>query len=70
MSFSEADTRVKLIDPAIHKCGWTKDLKYDSYLNETTWQVGLGKLATYQGSRVQREILLAPISPISPDVPT
>lgn len=26
MSFSEADTRAKLIDPAIHKRGWTEDL--------------------------------------------
>jgi type I restriction enzyme, R subunit len=26
MPFSEADTRAKLIDPAIHKCGWTEDL--------------------------------------------
>jgi type I restriction enzyme R subunit len=26
MSFNEADTRAKLIDPAIHKCGWTEDL--------------------------------------------
>ncbi len=23
---SEADTRAKLIDPAIHKCGWTEDM--------------------------------------------
>jgi len=23
---NEADTRAKLIDPAIHKCGWTEDL--------------------------------------------
>jgi len=26
MSLSEADTRAKLIDPAIHKCGWNEDL--------------------------------------------
>lgn len=26
MSFNEADTRAKLIDPAIHKSGWTEDL--------------------------------------------
>ena len=26
MTLSEADTRAKLIDPAIHKCGWTEDL--------------------------------------------
>lgn len=26
MSYSEADTRAKLIDPAIHACGWTEDL--------------------------------------------
>jgi len=26
MGLSEADTRAKLIDPAIHKCGWTEDL--------------------------------------------
>ena len=26
MSFNEADTRAKLIDPAIHKRGWTEDL--------------------------------------------
>ncbi len=25
MNFSEADTRAKLIDPAIHKRGWTED---------------------------------------------
>jgi type I restriction enzyme, R subunit len=25
MSLSEADTRAKLIDPAIHRCGWTED---------------------------------------------
>jgi len=24
--FSEADTRAKLIDPALHQCGWTEDL--------------------------------------------
>src|SRR3990172_1263483 len=26
MSLSEADTRAKLIDPALHACGWTEDL--------------------------------------------
>jgi hypothetical protein len=26
MLLNEADTRAKLIDPAIHKCGWTEDL--------------------------------------------
>ncbi len=26
MSLSEADTRAKLIDPALHSCGWTEDL--------------------------------------------
>lgn len=26
MTFSEADTRSKLIDPAIHARGWTEDL--------------------------------------------
>jgi hypothetical protein len=26
LPFSEADTRAKLIDPAIHDCGWTEDL--------------------------------------------
>ena len=26
MPFSEADTRAKFIDPAIHACGWTEDL--------------------------------------------
>src|SRR5256714_8918980 len=26
MSFNEADTRAKLIDPALHSCGWTEDL--------------------------------------------
>jgi len=26
MSLNEADTRAKLIDPAIHKCGWTEEL--------------------------------------------
>jgi hypothetical protein len=26
MSLNEADTRAKLIDPAIHKHGWTEDL--------------------------------------------
>jgi len=26
MNFNEADTRAKIIDPAIHKCGWTEDL--------------------------------------------
>lgn len=25
MSYSEADTRSKLIDPAIYKCDWTED---------------------------------------------
>lgn len=24
--YSEADTRAKLIDPAIHKCGWSEDM--------------------------------------------
>ena len=26
MPYNEADTRAKLIDPAIHKRGWTEDL--------------------------------------------
>ena len=26
MGLSESDTRAKLIDPAIHACGWTEDL--------------------------------------------
>src|SRR5438552_2794238 len=26
MSYGEADTRAKLIDPALHACGWTEDL--------------------------------------------
>jgi len=26
LAFNESDTRAKLIDPAIHKCGWTEDL--------------------------------------------
>lgn len=26
MALGEADTRAKLIDPAIHACGWTEDL--------------------------------------------
>jgi len=26
MSLSEADTRAKLIDPALHRCGWIEDL--------------------------------------------
>ncbi|OQA91976.1 MAG: Type-1 restriction enzyme R protein [Elusimicrobia bacterium ADurb.Bin231] len=26
MSLSESDTRAKLIDPALHKCGWTEEL--------------------------------------------
>ncbi|MEI7672030.1 MAG: DEAD/DEAH box helicase family protein [Deltaproteobacteria bacterium] len=26
MPLNEADTRAKLIDPALHKCGWTEDL--------------------------------------------
>jgi len=26
MPFSESDTRAKLIDPALHACGWTEDL--------------------------------------------
>lgn len=26
MPLNEADTRAKLLDPAIHKCGWTEDL--------------------------------------------
>jgi len=26
MNFNEADTRAKLIDPAIHKRGWTEGL--------------------------------------------
>ncbi|MFH1015256.1 MAG: hypothetical protein V1762_04990, partial [Nitrospirota bacterium] len=26
MHFSEADTRAKLIDPALHRRGWTEDL--------------------------------------------
>ena len=26
MSLGESDTRAKLIDPAIHACGWTEDL--------------------------------------------
>ena len=26
MPFGESDTRAKLIDPALHSCGWTEDL--------------------------------------------
>jgi type I restriction enzyme R subunit len=26
MSLGESDTRAKLIDPALHACGWTEDL--------------------------------------------
>ena len=26
MALSESDTRAKLIDPALHACGWTEDL--------------------------------------------
>jgi type I restriction enzyme R subunit len=26
MTLNESDTRAKLIDPAIHTCGWTEDL--------------------------------------------
>lgn len=26
MPLSESDTRAKLIDPALHACGWTEDL--------------------------------------------
>ena len=26
MSLSEADTRAKLINPALHRCGWMEDL--------------------------------------------
>ena len=26
MSLGESDTRAKLIDPALHACGWTDDL--------------------------------------------
>ncbi len=26
MPLSESDTRAKLIDPALHRCGWTEDL--------------------------------------------
>jgi len=26
MGYGESDTRAKLIDPAIHTCGWTEDL--------------------------------------------
>ena len=26
MRYGESDTRAKLIDPAIHSCGWTEDL--------------------------------------------
>ena len=25
MAHNEADTRAKLFDPAVHKCGWTED---------------------------------------------
>jgi type I restriction enzyme R subunit len=26
LSLGESDTRAKLIDPALHECGWTEDL--------------------------------------------
>lgn len=26
LAYNESDTRAKLIDPAIHGCGWTEDL--------------------------------------------
>ncbi len=26
MSLTEADTRAKIIDPALHRCGWAEDL--------------------------------------------
>ena len=38
MSYGESDTRAKLIDPAIHKRGWTEDL----IRREETAGAGLG----------------------------
>ncbi len=26
MGLDESDTRAKLLDPAVHACGWTEDL--------------------------------------------
>lgn len=35
MSLNEADTPAKLIDPAIHKRGWTDDLiRYEFYFEK------------------------------------
>jgi len=39
---NEADTRAKLIDPAIHRCGWTEELirRLDNYAFKCTASVG------------------------------
>jgi type I site-specific restriction endonuclease len=36
MSLGESDTRAKLIDSAIHSCGWTEDL---IRREETAWTI-------------------------------
>ena len=44
MALNEADTRAKLIDPAIHKCGWTEDLIRREETAGTVGQVRLQDL--------------------------
>ena len=46
MSFSEADTRAKLIDPALHDRDWTENL---ICREETAGAVGIGEGRTVEG---------------------
>ncbi len=52
MGYGESDTRAKLIDPAIHTCGWTEDL---IRREETAGAIEIG-LASRRSTRTDRKI--------------
>ena len=54
MSFNEADTRAKLIDPALRECGWTED---HIFREQTAGAIDL------IGGRARRQDRLCPSSP-------
>jgi type I site-specific restriction endonuclease len=52
MSLSEADTRAKLIDPALYRRGWTEDLiRREQYAFECTGIQGSEHLTELRGLR-------------------
>ena len=65
MALSEADTRAKLIDPAIHACGWTEDM----VCRETTLgavEIIAGKARRRSGGRSPQA---TPFVVVEPDAP-